>query len=206
MPVIQSQRSDTQFWGVWRIDESEDTLLSQIRAVDEINDIIKHPHKRLEFVAGRVLLAWLLEQFHITYSGIRKDAYGKPFLRDNSLHISMSHSYPYVAAIVDQKKNTGIDIEQPKHNLLRVAPRILHKNELNNAGKDVIKHCVYWCAKETLIKIHGKKDLVFKEEMLVEDFMLTDAGLLKAHIQRKGQESMHTLHYLVEKEYILVFC
>jgi 4'-phosphopantetheinyl transferase len=205
MPVVLSQQSSTKAWAVWKIVEDEATLLQKSDVTEGINPSLTHPHKRLEFAAGRALMAWLLNQNGITNEGIYKDTFGKPFLKNSLVHISLSHSYPFVAAIIDFNKNTGIDLEQPKQNLLRVAPRILNTLELQNAANDVIKHCVYWCAKETLIKVYGKKDLIFKEEMLLDNFSLSTSGSITGHILRKGHESTHALHYVVEKDFVIVF-
>src|SRR5690606_11645385 len=111
-----------------------------------------NPRKRLEFLAGRALIRALLREWNLPYPGLTKDAYGKPFLIGSPLHLSLSHSYPFVAAVLHRHKNVGIDLEQPKDKLLRIAPRVLCADELRNAGNDVVKHCVYWCAKEALVK------------------------------------------------------
>ena len=60
----------------------------------------------------------------------------KPSLDQNSHHISLSHSYPYVAAQIDSHA-VGIDVEQPKEKLLRIAHRVFNKAEVKDAGTDL---------------------------------------------------------------------
>src|SRR5690606_17907428 len=97
-------------------------------------------------------------------------------------HISLSHSYPYVTVIIDTEKSVGIDLEHFKSKLLRIAPRMFSPLELKDAGNSVEKNCVYWSAKEALMKVYGKKDLVFSENLLVESFKLESTGVLTGHI------------------------
>ncbi len=97
------------------------------------------------------------------YFVVKKDAFGKPFLEKYPHHLSLSHSFPYVAAQLNYDQPVGIDLEQPKAKILKIAPRIFSPIELADAGTDVIKHTVYWCAKEAMYKIHGKGNLHFFE-------------------------------------------
>src|SRR5690606_11697443 len=109
--------------------EDEPTLSAQLEG-ETVPVDLTNPLKRLEFLAVRVLLKKLLEEWKLDYPGLRKDNFGKPFLRGMDLHISLSHSYPYVAAILHRNSNVGIDLEQPKAKLLRIAPRVLAADEL----------------------------------------------------------------------------
>ncbi len=139
-------------------------------AFESCPDDIIAPSKRREFLAGRALVKTLAEKVGVEYSGIRKDEQGKPFLKDQTHEISLSHSSPYVAAQIHPSHAVGIDIEQPKEKLLRVAPRVLSPSEESDAGNDVVKHCVYWCAKEAMYKLYGKRGLHFNTQLNVNPF------------------------------------
>jgi phosphopantetheinyl transferase len=98
----------------------------------------------------------------------------------------------------------GIDLEQPKEKLLRIAPRILAPQELQDAGTDVVKHCVYWCAKETLIKIYGRKDLTLAHNLLVSPFELSQNGHLVGRILANDKETAIPLIYYVSDGFVVV--
>src|SRR5258706_940295 len=84
-------------WALWNITEPEQALAALAQPEVCPKDI-QSPTKRLEWLAGRVLLMQLLDNAGVTYRGLRKDAFWKPFLDGYSHPISLFHSYPYVAA------------------------------------------------------------------------------------------------------------
>lgn len=203
MPVDRIFSASDSRWGLWRIEEDEKTLAAEVPH-DEVSATITNPLKRLEFLAGRTLIKHLLSEWCLPYRGLRKDAHGKPFLSDADAQISLSHSYPYVAAIIHRSKAVGIDLEQPKTKLLRIASRILAGQELTDAGESVVKHCIYWCAKETLIKIYGKKDLIFAKNLLIDPFPLGNSGLLTGRILAENTETAIPLQYIVSENFVVV--
>lgn len=190
-------------WALWHIDESESELAYD--ALESPPEEIVSPQKRLEYLAGRTLIKLLAEHNQLEYEGLGKDEFGKPFLKDHPHQISLSHSFPFVAAQLHPTKPVGIDVEQPKDKLLRIASRVLATEEERDAGQDVTKHCVYWCAKEALYKIDGKRGLHFNHQLNIEPFQLTDEGELIGKISREGSTSKHDLGYQVTQDFVLVF-
>jgi 4'-phosphopantetheinyl transferase len=203
MPLHQLVTTASGMYALWHIQETEQALTDLVPS-EKIPAALTHPQKRLEFLASRILTKELLKQKGEPYQGLTKNEFGKPFLIDSSWHISQSHSYPYVAVIISRHV-TGIDIEQPKTNLLRVATRVFADTELRNANNNVHHLCVLWCAKETLIKLFGKKDLILKQELLIAPFTLTHQGTFQGCIRRNNTETFYTLEYRVEKNFVLVF-
>ena len=203
MPVDRIHTSRDALWGYWRIAEEEYDLAAAVPS-EQTPSFVTNPLKRLEFLAGRVLIKTLLGEWGITFQGLTKDAFGKPFLAGSEMHISLSHSYPYVAAILHRYKNVGIDLEQPKQKMLRIGPRVLAPDERADAGHDIVKHCIYWCAKETLIKIHGKKDLVFSKNLLVTPFSLASSGHLVGRILANDMDTTIPLNYIVTGNFVVV--
>lgn len=196
---------NTRAWGLWRITETEHELMAQLSTHESIPDRITHEQKRLEFCVGRLLAKTLLEKLSVSFEGIVKDEFGKPFFKNSSINLSLSHSYPYVGALVDVSKSVGIDVEQVKPKLLKIAPRILHATELNDAGDNETKHCIYWCAKEALIKIYGKKDLIFAENLRITPFTLQQAGNITGKIIVNNTETTIPLYYEVHSNFVVVF-
>jgi 4'-phosphopantetheinyl transferase EntD len=203
MPVDRIYTSEDAVWGYWLILEDEESLAAEVPR-EKPADALTNPLKRLEFLAARTLVKTLLNNWGEVFQGMKKDAFGKPFLVGSEFQISLSHSYPYVAAIIHRHKNVGIDLEQPKPKLLRVGPRILAPGELQDAGDNVTKHCVYWCAKETLIKIYGKKDLIFARNLLVQPFTLGSHGHIIGRILANNTETAIPLEYLVSENFVVV--
>lgn len=205
MPLEKLEYHSTErAWGLWHIREAEAELADQIKEFESIPSYIVHEQKRLEFCVGRLLAKTLLEKLSVKFEGIIKDEFGKPFFRNNNYQLSLSHSYPYVGALIDQSKSVGIDVEQIKSKLLKIAPRVLHTEELEDAGTNEIKHCIYWCAKEAMIKIYGKKDLVFAEHLLISPFTLQNKGNITGRIIVNSTETTIPLYYEVHNSFTVV--
>lgn len=205
MPVEKIVRDTNRCWGLWLIQENEDVLQKELGNDYQVPDSFTNLNKRLEWLAGRLLIRALLHSMNLPFNGIVKDQFGKPFLKNLPHHISLSHSYPFVAGIIDHDKTVGIDLEQPKEKLLKIAPRILAYDELADAGEDITKHCVYWCAKEALIKVYGKKDLTLAENLIISPFQLESEGNITGRIIVKNTVTTIPLTYQVVESFVIVF-
>ncbi|MDE6277520.1 MAG: 4'-phosphopantetheinyl transferase superfamily protein [Muribaculaceae bacterium] len=78
---------------------------------------------------------------------------GAPYLATRpEIHISISHSSHY-AAVALGPKAMGVDIEEPREQLRRVAPRVLSAKELEECPQldDLLRA---WTIKEALYKLH----------------------------------------------------
>ncbi len=205
MPLERLVHEGSRTWALWNITEDEPELATMLADGHSIPATIHNPQKRLEWYAGRLVTQRLLERRGLPFKGITKDEHGKPSPSGYPFHLSLSHSYPFVAAVLDEHFPVGVDLEQPKSKLLRVAPRVLAPDELADAGSLITKHCVYWCAKESLIKIHGKKDLILAENIHIEAFELDQSGHIIGRIIVNQQETMVPLYYRVFPDFVLVF-
>lgn len=203
MPLLKIQKTNKHSgWALWFITEQESELSDVSGEIVDLT-IVSYT-KRLEWLAGRALVKTLVEHCGLEFHGINKDEFGKPFLRNHSYPISLSHSYPYVAAQIDSLHDVGIDLEQPKLKLLNIAQRVLSPTEFEDAGTDVVKHCIYWCAKEAMYKSYGKRGLHFSDHLLVAPFSLMRNGDLKGKIIANGKSKELELTYSVQPDYVLV--
>ena len=203
MPLVKlTSLGNESCWALWKIEEDEEDLSYQ--AMESCPEDVISSQKRLEYLAGRALVKSLVETLGQTYTGLRKDESGKPFLKDSNHEISLSHSFPYAAAQLHHSSPVGIDLEQPKDKLLRIASRVLSATEEKDAGDNVVKHCIYWCAKEAMYKIHGKRGLHFNSQLLLDPFQMEQDGNLRGRIVTVGSERKVSLAYRVEKDYVLV--
>lgn len=204
MPLSKIETLGTErAWGLWLIGEAEPDL--SFLSFESCPEDVIHPQKRLEWLAGRALVRTLVEKLNLPYDGIRKDEFGKPFLKTHPHSISLSHSFPYVAAQIDRTQSVGIDVEQPKEKLKQVGPRVLTPEEVADAKGNITKLCIYWCAKEALYKIHGRRNLMFSDHLLVDPFPLSAAGTVNGKIQLSGNNTQVLLGYLVTQDYVLVY-
>lgn len=204
MPLSKIETTGSQSaWGLWYINEAETDL--SFLSFESCPEEIVHPEKRLEYLAGRALMKTLVESVNLPYEGIRKDEFGKPHLKSHQHSISLSHSFPYVAAQLDQHHVVGIDVEQIKEKLKQVGPRVLSPAEVEDASGNLVKLCIYWCAKEALYKIHGVRNVLFSDHLHVSPFELAETGVLKANIDVSGAERNVQLRYHVTKGYVVVY-
>jgi phosphopantetheinyl transferase len=204
MPLEKIVLEHDRAWGIWQIRENESEL-SALLPAETVPASIHHTSKRCEYLSARLLVREIMTKMGMTYRGIVKDDYGKPFLHAYPHQLSLSHSYPYVAALIDQHESVGVDIEQPKQKLFKIAPRVMHATELADAGDDLWKHCIYWCAKEALLKVHGKKDISFAESLLISPFSRKNDGDITGRIVVANKTVHVPLWYALYPNFVMVF-
>ena len=98
------------------------------------------------------------------------DTFGKPWPVNKSGFISLSHSANWVAFCFHPNQPMGIDVETTRHQLDKVAKRILHQSELSILEKSENKQRalqVFWGGKEALYKAYGKKNLEFSTQLVL---------------------------------------
>ena len=158
---------------LWKIEEPAAYFLDYlgINSVDlPERSNATHPAKQLEWLASRSCVKYSVELLKHSYCGIDKDPHNNPYLVDIQGFVSLSHTNKYAVAVVSLEEEVGVDIEQITNKLSRVAHKFLSPTERTFAGEDLFKMCVYWCAKESLYKWYGKKNLSFKENIYIEPF------------------------------------
>jgi phosphopantetheinyl transferase len=106
MPLVYQQNINaiTKI-AVWHITETEDFFLASVPVQREI----KHWHKRLQHLAGRLLLKELYPDFPVALIQIADTK--KPFLENEPYHFSISHCGDYAAVIVSKTFRVGVDVE-----------------------------------------------------------------------------------------------
>ncbi|REA61253.1 4-phosphopantetheinyl transferase [Dyadobacter luteus] len=173
MPLVHSEKIDANTTLLlWNLTEDESVLremLGQVNNMDELASI-SHPQKIREWLASRLLIKKLVEEFGILYEGLHKDEHGKAFLVNNGSHISLTHTADYVAAVLNLESSVGIDMEKRSEKLIRTARKFLSEAEFEHSGNDITRLCIYWCAKEALYKLYGKKKISFKHDILIHPF------------------------------------
>ena len=162
----------------------------------------KTEHRKREFLGVRLALKALLgKEVFVIYN---ED--GKPFLADNSQHISISHSKNWIAVIVHPNLEVGIDIECTNPKIEKVYTRFLSEIEQKEIylEKDTRKLHLAWSAKEALYKVIGKEAVDFAKQLRIMPFEIKNKGKISAiHIPKLQQ---YNLFYLQNQAYTLVYC
>ena len=176
------------FFGLLNLDEYADSLgLTMKREIETQgkNHLIKH---------------LLNKDAEIAY-----DEKGKPFLTNDSKHMSISHSHNKLAIIVNEMESTGIDIELIRDKVLKIKHKFLTPEELKDADDNTEKLLIYWAAKETLYKIYGLKEVDFIEHLFVKPFTKHNLGTIIGQINLPNFTKSFYLNYQILDDYVLVY-
>lgn len=158
---------------LWKVEEDVDYFLKYLCIKEEDLEVCSnatHPMKQLEWLASRTCVKYTVELLKHNYQGIEKNEHNNPYLSDIKGFVSLSHTSDYTVVIVNLAQEVGIDIERISDKLSRVAHRFLSESENLHADDDLLKMCIYWCAKESLYKWYGKKNLSFKDNIFIKSF------------------------------------
>jgi 4'-phosphopantetheinyl transferase len=129
---------------------------------------IKSEKRRMERLAGRFLLKHLKEDFPLF--NIRPDEHDKPRIDDNLYYFSISHSWPYVAAVVSPYVECGIDIQTWHPKMERLQNKFLSPAEQTFFRNDPSLITLAWSAKEAVYKWQGRRGVDFIEHLPVVNF------------------------------------
>ena len=138
---------------VWEITESEDELVRLVSIPnDELEELalIGSSARRKEKLAVRALLNSIFEEK--VYLGHHDN--GSPFIQNNSIHISITHTAKFVAIITHPTEDVGIDIESLDRDFSAVEKKALSEDEIDDLSTKNrnLQLAIYWCAKEALYK------------------------------------------------------
>lgn len=171
MPLLKvAAINENAHWALWNIEESIAELWQLLNPSPEAQielQQIHHHQKKMEWLASRLVIRHLVKHMGASFYGIYKDAFGKPHLKKTPLHISIAHCFPLAVGAIHLHHAIGIDVERPRKKLMRIRDRFLNVNESEQVGSDLEKLCKFWTGKEVLYKIYGRKKLIFKENMEV---------------------------------------
>lgn len=195
MPLIHRREIRTDaIIGIWEVTETEAELLQLYPAnADELVTLNSYfyPYRRSQFLASRLLLHTLIPNAKIIY-----DANGKPFPDDKKMHISLSHSGNLIAIMTDSK-HCGIDIETIGPKIEKIASKFLSDKELIACAEEPVvqRMYVYWCVKEAIYKVEGKKNVSLKSDIFVENVINPVTGIVKATLKQDGRSLSRNVYY-----------
>lgn len=192
--------------GVWKIEEELDTLLEMVSLDNDEKKRYKgfsSTSRKLEFLSVRALLSELIgKEASIVYN-----KNNKPFLKDGSRFISISHSHKLTAILLSTNEKVGIDLEYMSSNIAAIALKFLNVKEKITKNPDNRKYHLYihWCAKEALYKICDKEGISIRKNITIDPFDVKDAGEIIGRVHTDKINESFDLFYSKYDNYAIVW-
>ncbi|MDO9341073.1 MAG: 4'-phosphopantetheinyl transferase superfamily protein [Bacteroidales bacterium] len=192
--------------GVWKIEEDLDTLMNLVVLDNDEKKKYKgfsSNSRKLEFLSVRALLSELIgKDTKIVYN-----KNNKPFLKDGSRFISISHSHKLTAILLSTNEKVGIDLEYMRTNIAAIAFKFLNRKEKVTKEYDDHKYHLYihWCAKEALYKICDKEGISIQKNITIEPFMVKESGEIKGKVHTDKINESFDLYYSKYDNYAIVW-
>ena len=192
--------------GVWKITESEAELRTMTSIPsDELEEIsyIKNESLRKQRLAVRALLdAMFEEKVYLSHHDN-----GKPYIENNAINISITHTDQYVAVILNEEDEVGIDCESLNRDFSAFEKKALSDEEIGDLEDEQKNEqlAIYWCAKEAIFKLTSQYDVDFAEQIQIDGFRYRNEGELSATFTDKdGYEQELNLYYFTFDRHVLV--
>jgi phosphopantetheinyl transferase len=192
--------------GVWKIEEDLNTLLELVTL--DTDDRKKYrsfssTSRKLEFLSVRALLSELIgKEAKIVYN-----KNNKPFLKDGSKFISISHSHKLTAILLSTNEKVGIDLEYMSSNIAAIAFKFLNWREKVTKENENRRYHLYlhWCAKEALYKICDKEGISIRKNITIEPFTVRESGEIKGHVHTNKINESFDLYYSKYDNYAIAW-
>ena len=185
--------------GVWQITETEEELR-------ELASVPSDEMEEISFIGSesmRLLCELFGEKVYLSHHDN-----GKPYLENSVTNISITHTAKYVAVILNDNENVGIDIESLARDFSVVERKALSEEEIDDLDDDKRNEqlAIYWCAKEAIYKLVSAYPVDFAEQIEVERFRPRGEGELDAtFIHKDGYEEDFELEYITFDNHVLVW-
>lgn len=204
MPLIKEKEFENKSrLCVWEISEPVEELLRTFA-----NGVLEHEFSRLktekrrrEFLAARNALHVLSPNFQL-----EKDKNGRPFFTNSKQQLSISHADGWAAAIVGTEP-LGIDIENYREKIIRVAPKFMSATDMEflMALGEVEAYTLLWSIKESVFKRFSNFHLDFKKEMQLAMPVLKREGNLKVNLRKNGLPEQIEVGYELGNDFVLTW-
>ena len=192
---------------VWHVTESEEELLGLTSVPnDELEEIslFRSESQRRQKLAVRALINEVFEdKMYLNHHDN-----GQPYLENCATNISITHTDNYVAIIIHDEEEVGIDVESLDRDFSVVEKKALSEDEIDDLEKDKRNEqlAIYWCAKEAIVKRMSQNRVVYAEQIEVEKFNVRKEGELEAtFIHKDEHEEDFELEYMIFDRHVLVW-
>ena len=208
MPLLhQIQIDSDSVLGIWQIDEEKDQLKWELQwgpsDIEQFQALSDH-ERSMHWLSSRVLLRKMMNTK--SFIDLQIDENGKPYIKNFPQKVSISHSGKRVAVLLSNR-DCGIDIELMSKKITALAPKFISDDEMKYIDDDYLIETMYvfWCAKEAMYKLYGRKKLDFKQHMRLYPFEYKDTGKIKGHLERKEYSKDLNVHYKRIDDYMLAY-
>ena len=194
---------------VWQITETEQELVElSSTPSDEMEEIsfLQSESLRKQRLAVRALLNELFEdKVYLSHHDN-----GRPYLENLVTNISITHTEKYVAVLIHDSEDVGVDMESFDRDFSAVEKKALSEEEINSLDEDHKNKneqlAIFWCAKEAIFKRVSAYNVDFAEQIEVERFHPKGEGELEAlFIHNDGYEEEFELRYMTFDRHVLVW-
>ena len=169
MPVFKIFSEKNSKIGIWKLIEPPEELEPQIFSLlteteKEKYKAFKSISRRREWLATRILLQEMRKSAF--YTPIQYGETCKPFLQNE--YIGISHSRSFVAIVTSLKSDVAIDIEKISPKAVRISQKFMNEQEkIFFSDVSEFDMTLLWSIKETVYKFYGRKELSFKDNIIV---------------------------------------
>lgn len=199
MPLVYQQNiNESTKMAVWHIAEPEDFFTASVPVQREI----RHWHKRLQHLAGRLLLKEMHPEFPVELIQVADTR--KPFLADEPFHFSISHCGDYAAAIVSRTYRVGVDLESLNTKIEQIAYKFTSETEIQKMQRSesaIQNLTLCWSIKESVFKWWGRGQVDFRMDIL----LLSATGTPEqgtVHCLFKGRYELQVHYLFFNKNYL----
>ena len=209
MPLVYQQNINaTTKMAVWHITEGEEFFLATVPLQREI----RHWHKRLQHLAGRLLLKEMYPGFPVEL--IRIADTKKPFLENEPFHFSISHCGDYAAAMVSKTSRVGVDVELLNEKIEQIRHKFTGDEELKifaqrpagniqysiparpASGFNIQCLTLCWSVKESVFKWWGRGEVDFKKDIVLKSITgLPEQGIVHCIFKNEFALDVHYLFF-----------
>lgn len=206
MPLYRTYSEGEFLLGIWKSDETTEQLLASLEHKDWYREklAVLSEKRKHEWLSVRVLLKALCgEEKEIAYYSS-----GRPYLKDGSRYISISHTRGYVAVALHSSCEVGMDIEQYGTRVRKVASRFIRSDEepAMMEGDEVYALLLHWSAKEALFKLMGVEEVDFIRHLRIFPFSLSEEeGEFEACEYRTGRQERYRVRYVTHPDFVLTW-
>ena len=205
--IAQSFYHNQSMLAIVPLQEDSESLLSRLAFKDKYLPTIERmtENRKREWLTIRVLLKELSgEEKEILYNPL-----GKPYLSDNSFHISISHTKGYAALILNKENEVAIDIERISSKVENIRKRFVNEEEEKSLSQlnERIHLVLYWSAKESLFKRLGMENVDFKTHLHIQAFepVLGEWCEFEAYETKTAYQNCYKIKYFVHEDYVLTY-
>ena len=204
---LKKELDDKTRIGVWQVTETEEELQKLASTPsDEMEEISYYKSEKLrrQKLAVRALLSEMFEdKVYLSHHDN-----GKPYIENSVTNISITHTDKYVAVILNDNEDVGIDIESLDRDFSAVERKALSEDEIDDLADESRNDqlAIYWCAKEAIFKMIGQYDVDFAEQIEIDRFRPKQDGELEATFEDEdGNEEEYELSYMEFDRHVLVW-